>query len=35
MTDVFDNPYCLLAKEPLPLEKRLGAQLAVTVAELL
>jgi leucyl/phenylalanyl-tRNA--protein transferase len=35
MTDVVDNPYCLLAKEPLPLEKRLGAQLAVTVAELL
>ena len=35
MTDVFDNPYCLLGKEPLPLGKKLGAQLAVTVAELL
>ena len=35
MTDVFDNPFCLLSKEPLPLEKRFGAQLAVTVAELL
>ena len=35
MTDVFANPFCLLSKESLPLEKRLGAQLAVTVAELL
>ena len=35
MTDVFANPFCLLSKESLPLEKRLGAQLAVTVEELL
>jgi leucyl/phenylalanyl-tRNA--protein transferase len=35
MTDVFANPFCLLSKESLPLEKKLGAQLAVTVAELL
>ena len=35
MTDVFANPFCLLSKESLPLEKRLGDQLAVTVAELL
>jgi leucyl/phenylalanyl-tRNA--protein transferase len=35
MQDVFANPFCLLSKESLPLEKKLGAQLAVTVAELL
>jgi leucyl/phenylalanyl-tRNA--protein transferase len=35
MKDVFANPFCLLSKESLPLEKRLGAQLAVTVDELL
>jgi leucyl/phenylalanyl-tRNA--protein transferase len=35
MKDVFANPFCLLSKESLPLEKRLGAQLAVTVEELL
>jgi len=35
MTDVFANPLCLLPKEPLPLEQRLGTQLVATVAELL
>ena len=35
MPDVFANPRCLLPKESLPLEKRLGTQLAATVAELL
>jgi len=35
MTDVFANPLCLLPKEPLPLEQRLGTQLCATVAELL
>jgi len=35
MTDIFDNPFCLLSKEPLPLQKRLGAHFAVTVADLL
>ena len=35
MTDVFANPLCLLPREPLPLEQRLGIQLVETVAELL
>ena len=35
MTDVFANPFCLLSKESLPLQKRLGAHFAVTVADLL
>ncbi len=35
MTDVFANPLCLASNEPVPLEKKLGSPLAVTVAELL
>tara|TARA_B100001093_G_scaffold200475_1_gene192605 strand:+ start:105 stop:854 length:750 start_codon:yes stop_codon:yes gene_type:complete len=35
MTSVIANPMCLLSKEPLPLEKRLGTRLAATVVELL
>ncbi len=35
MTDVLANPLCLLPKDPLSLDQRLGAQLAGTVAELL
>ncbi len=35
MQDILTNPRCLLSNEALPLEKRLGASLAVTVAELL
>ena len=35
MQDIFANSLCLLTNEPLPLEKRLGTPLPVTVAELL
>ena len=35
MQDIFANPLCLISDDPLPLEKRLGTPLAVTVAELL
>ena len=35
MQDIFANPLCLVLDEPLPLEKRLGTPLTVTVAELL
>ena len=35
MNDVYANPLCLLSNEPLPLEKKLGSPLTVTVAELL
>ena len=35
MTDILANPLCLASNEPLPLEKKLGSLLAVTVAELL
>ncbi len=35
MQDIFANPLCLVSDDPLPLEKRLGTPLAVTVAELL
>ena len=35
MEDILANPLCLLSNEPLSLEKRLGTQLAVAVAELL
>lgn len=35
MTEVLANPLCLLPKEPLTLEKKLGAQLVARVADLL
>ena len=35
MQDILANSLCLLSNEPLPLEKRLGARLTATVAELL
>ena len=35
MPDIVTNPLCLLPNEALPLEKRLGNALALTVAELL
>ena len=35
MRDIFANPLCLVSDDPLPLEKRLGTPLAVTVAKLL
>ena len=35
MKDIFANPLCLVSDDPVPLEKRLGTPLAVTVANLL
>jgi len=35
MEDIVANPLCLVSDDPLPLEKRLGTPLAVTVAKLL